>query len=176
MISAKYLRCDGVRARASTIAADFVISIVQEIFKLNHIKGGKYIIMREQEALVIEEVDLELEPEVTVEEKNLVVLEHKPKHKIDETISTPDRYVSRYHYDTRNIDAEMELCPHCKKPTFSAFHKVVADGAMNYLLEKEDQKDRRYSRRRNFALIAGGLAFLAGLYYWIFYIISGVRI
>ena len=132
--------------------------------------------MKEQEALVIEEVDLDLEPEVTVEEKNLVVLEHRPKQKIDETISTPDRYVSRYHYDTRNIDAKMELCPHCKKPTFSAFHKVVADSAMNYLLEKEDQKDRRYSRRRNFALVAGGVAFLAGLYYWIFYIISGVRI
>ncbi len=137
--------------------------------------------MREEEALVIEavdleEVDLEIEHEVTVEEKNLVILDYKPKQKIDETISTPDRYVSRYHYDTRNIDAELELCPHCKKPTFSAFRKTVADNAMNYLMEKEDQKDRRYSRRRNFALIAGGIIFLAGLYYWIFYIISGVRI
>ncbi len=134
------------------------------------------MIVVKPEALLIEEVDLELEPEVTVEEKNLVILENRPKQKIDETISTPDRYVSRYHYDTRNIDAELELCPHCKKPTFSAFRKVVIDSAMNYLLEKEDQKDRRYSRRRNFALIAGGIAFLAGLYYWIFYIISGVRI
>ena len=134
------------------------------------------MIVIKPKALLIEEVDLEQEPEVTVEEKNLVILENRPKQKIDETISTPDRYVSRYHYDTRNIDAQMELCPHCKKPTFSAFHKVVADSAMNYLLEKEDQKDRRYGRRRNFALIAGGVAFLAGLYYWIFYIISGVRI
>ncbi len=134
------------------------------------------MIVIKPEALLIEEVDLELEPEVTVEEKNLVILENRPKQKIDETISTPDRYVSRYHYDTRNIDAELELCPHCKKLTFSAFRKVVIDSAMNYLLEKEDQKDRRYSRRLIFALIAGGIAFLAGLYYWIFYIISGVRI
>ena len=134
------------------------------------------MIVIKQEALLIEEVDLELEPEVTVEEKNLVILENRPKQKIDETIITPDRYVSRYHYDTRNIDAELELCPHCKKPTFSEFRKVVIDSAMNYLLEKEDQKDRRYSRRLIFALIAGGIAFLAGLYYWIFYIISGVRI
>ena len=134
------------------------------------------MIVIKPKALLIEEVDLEQEPEVTIEEKNLVILENRPKQKIDETISTPDRYVSRYHYDTRNIDAELELCPHCKKPTFSAFQKVVADSAMSYLLEKEDQKDRRYSRRRNFALIAGGIAFLAGLYYWIFYIISGVRI
>ena len=134
------------------------------------------MIVIKPEALPIEEVDLELEPEVTVEEKNLVILENRPKQKIDETISTPDRYVSRYHYDTRNIDAELELCPHCKKLTFSAFRKVVIDSAMNYLLEKKDQKDRRYSRRLIFALIAGGIAFLAGLYYWIFYNISGVRI
>ena len=33
--------------------------------------------MREQEALVIEEVDLELEPEVTVEEKNAAMISRK---------------------------------------------------------------------------------------------------
>jgi hypothetical protein len=134
------------------------------------------MIVVKPEALPIEDVDLELEPEVTVEEKNPVILENRPKQKIDETICTPDRYVSRYHYDTRNIDAELELCPHCKKLTFSAFRKVVIDSAMNYLLEKEDQKNRRYSRRLIFALIAGGVSLLAGLYYWIFYVISGVRI
>ena len=134
------------------------------------------MIVIKPKALLIEEVDLEQEPEVTVEEKNLVILVNRPKQKIDETISTPDRYVSRYHYDTRNIDAELELCPHCKKLTFSAFRKVVIDSAMNYLLEKEDQKNRRYSRRLIFVLIAGGIAFFAGLYYWIFYSISGVRI
>ena len=132
--------------------------------------------MREQKALAIEEVDGDIEPEVTIEEKNLVVLEHRPKKRIDETISTAEKYVSRYHYDTRHIDAEMELCPHCKKPTFSAFQKVVADSAMNYLMEKEGLKDRRSSRRRIFAFIAGGLFFFAGLYYWVFHVLSGVRI
>jgi hypothetical protein len=132
--------------------------------------------MREQKVLVIEEVDVDIEPEVTVAEKNLVVLEHRPKRRIDETISTPARYVSRYHYDTQHIDAELELCPHCKKPTFSAFQRTVADGAMNYLMEKEVQRDRRSARRRNIGLIGGGIIFLAGLYFWVFHVISGARI
>jgi hypothetical protein len=132
--------------------------------------------MREQKVLAIEEVDVDIEPEVTVAEKNLVVLEHRPKRRIDETISTPARYVSRYHYDTQHIDAELELCPHCKKPTFSAFQRTVADGAMNYLMEKEVQRDRRSARRRNIGLIGGGIIFLAGLYFWVFHVISGARI
>ncbi len=132
--------------------------------------------MGKQEASAIEEVENETEPEVTVAEKSLVVLDYKPKKQIDETISTSEKYLSRYHYDTRHIDAEMELCPHCQKPTFSAFQRVVIDSAMNYLMEKEDLKDRQHGRRRNIALITGGLLFLAGLYFWVFHIISGVRI
>ena len=126
--------------------------------------------------MVIEEADLEIEPQVTVDEKNLVVFEEKPKKKVDETIDSPDKYVNRYHYKTQHIDAKLELCPHCKKPTFSAFRREVSDNALNYLIEKEDQKNRRYKRRRNMALIAGTIVFLAGLYYWIFHVISGARI
>jgi uncharacterized protein (UPF0212 family) len=132
--------------------------------------------MGKQEALAIEEVENKTEPEVTVAEKSLVVLDYKPQKQIDETISTAEKYVSRYHYDTRHIDAEMELCPHCQKPTFSAFRRVVVDSAMNYLMEKEDLKDRQHGRRRNITLITAGLLFLAGLYFWVFHIISGVRI
>ena len=132
--------------------------------------------MGKQKALAIKEVEKETEPEVSVEEKSLVVLDYKPQKKIDETISTAEKYVSRYHYDTRHIDAEMELCLHCQKPTFSAFQRTVVDSAMNYLMEKEDIKDRQIGRRRNIVLIAGGLLFLAGLYFWIFHIISGARI
>jgi hypothetical protein len=135
--------------------------------------------MAEQNVFVIEDVediDLEAEPEVTVEEKRLVVLKHRAEKKIDETISTPDRYVSRYHYDTRTIDTTLELCPHCMKPTLSAFRRIVVDNAVNYLMEKEEQRNRRYNRRRTTALIAGGIFFLAGLYYWLFYVLSGVRI
>ena len=132
--------------------------------------------MKEQEVIVLEEADLIPETEVKIEEKNLVVLDYKPKKEIDETISSPARYVSRYHYDTRNLDAELELCPHCKKPTFSTFRKVVADSAMNYLIEKEDQRNHRHNRRRALTFILGGICLLGGLYYWVFYILSGVRI
>jgi hypothetical protein len=132
--------------------------------------------MKEDKALALGEVEVEILPEVTSEEKNLVVLEHRPKKRIDETISTPDKYVSRYHYDTEHIDAELELCPHCKKPTFSAFQRIVADNAMNYLLEKENARDRRAGRRRGIVIILGGLSFLAGLYFWVFHVISGARI
>ena len=51
----------------------------------------------------------------------------------DETISSPGSYVSRYHYTTRNIDKYLEFCPHCKKPTMSAFHRTVIDNAIDYL-------------------------------------------
>ena len=132
--------------------------------------------MKEQKALALDEVEVEILPEVMSEEKNLVVLEHRPQKRIDETISTPQNYVSRYHYATEHIDAELELCPHCKKPTFSAFQRTVADSAMNYLMEKEDARDRRSGRRRKMGLIFGGLLFMAGLYYWIFHVISGARI
>jgi hypothetical protein len=132
--------------------------------------------MAKQEALAIEGVEKKSESEVSIEEKSLVVLDYKPKKKIDETISTAEKYVSRYHYDTRQIDAEMELCPHCQKPTISAFQRTVVDSAMNYLMEKEDLKDRRHGRRRNITLLAGGMLFLAGLYFWVFHIISGARV
>jgi hypothetical protein len=132
--------------------------------------------MKEQEVIILDEADLIPETEVKIEEKSLVVLDYTPKKEVDETISSPDQYVSRYHYDTKNLDAEIELCPHCKKPTFSAFRKVVADSAMNYLIEKEDQRHRRHNRRRIITFILGGLCFLGGLYYWLFYILSGARI
>ena len=132
--------------------------------------------MKKQKALALDEVEVEILPEVTSEEKSLVVLEPQPKKGMEETISAPDNYVSRYHYDTQHINAKLELCPHCKKPTFSAVRRVVADSAMNYLLEKENARDRRSGRRRIIGAIFGGLIFLAGLYFWVFHVISGARI
>lgn len=70
---------------------------------------------------------------VGVVEKSLIVLPVKMKTNEDETISSRGSYVSRYHYTTRNIDKYLELCPHCKKPTMSAFHRTVIDNAIDYL-------------------------------------------
>ena len=132
--------------------------------------------MGNQEAILIEAVENETESEVTAAEKSLAVLDARSNTRADETISTAEKYVSRYHYDTRHVDAELELCPHCQKPTFWAFQRAVVDSAMNYLMEKENLKERRHAKRRNIALITGGLLFLAGLYFWVFHIISGARI
>ena len=146
------------------------------VIAVNSKMGGRIKIMGKKELMVIEEAELEIDPQVTVDEKNLVVIEERPKKKVDETISSPDKYINRYHYITQKIDAKLELCPHCKKPTFSAFRRAVSDNALNYLIEKEEQKIRRNKRRLYLALITGAIALFAGVYYWVFYVISGVRI
>jgi hypothetical protein len=70
---------------------------------------------------------------VKAEEKALILSMTKPKRNLDQTISNPDRYVSWYQYNTKNIDKYLQLCPHCKKPTLSAFHRSVIDSAIDYL-------------------------------------------
>ena len=70
---------------------------------------------------------------VKAKEKSLIVPETKPKRNLDQTINTPERYVSRYQYNTKNIDKYLTLCPHCKKPSLSAFEKSVIDSAVDYL-------------------------------------------
>jgi len=82
---------------------------------------------------IIEENCSENDSTVGVEEKALIVLPVKMKRNEDETISSHGSYVSRYHYTTRNIDKYLEFCPHCKKPTMSAFHRTVIDNAIDYL-------------------------------------------
>ena len=70
---------------------------------------------------------------VKTEDKSLILVEFKEKKNIDQTISTPDQYVSRYQYNTKNIDKYLQLCPHCKKPNLSAFDRSVIDSAIDYL-------------------------------------------
>jgi hypothetical protein len=99
--------------------------------KINFIQGD--IIMKEIQKKIIEESGSEDDSTVGVEEKTLIVLPVKVKKNEDETISSQGSYVSRYHYNTRNIDKYLEFCPHCKKPTMSAFHRAVIDNAIDYL-------------------------------------------
>jgi hypothetical protein len=119
---------------------------------------------------------IDVEPEVDIEERSLILLEGKPRKKIDETISTPHQYVSRYHYETRNLGCFLELCPHCRKPSVLALRNTVIDTAIGYLNEKEEIKDRRTHRRRIGLLIAGLIGIAGGLYYLFFHVISGFRL
>ena len=119
---------------------------------------------------------LDTEPGIINEERSLILLESKPKKKIDETISTPHQYVSRYHYETKDLGRFLELCPHCRKPSFTSLRKTVIDTAIEYLNEKEDLRERRSNRRRIAILIASLIGITGSLYYLFFHMISGFRL
>lgn len=102
----------------------------------------------------------------------LVYLEDRRKKKIDETIDTPDKYLSRYHYDSKNLDQYLELCPHCRKPNSYTYRKVVVESALNYLEEKEEQRGRHVKRSMLLGVTTGLLLISAGVYYLLFHVLS----
>jgi uracil-DNA glycosylase len=118
---------------------------------------------------------LDVEPGIAEDERSLILLNDRPGKKIDETISTPQQYVSRYHYETKDLGCFLELCPHCRKPSVLALRKTIVDTAIEYLNEKEALRERRANRRRNFGLILGLICAAGGLYYVFFHLISGFR-
>ena len=89
--------------------------------------------MKENQQKLIESNYSENDTTVHTEEKTLILLESKKEKNVDQTINTPERYVSRYQYNAKNIDRYLQLCPHCKKPTLSAFDRSVIDSAVDYL-------------------------------------------
>lgn len=105
----------------------------------------------------------------------LVFLVDRRKKKIDHTITTPDKYISRYHYDSKNLDRYMDLCPHCRKPTLGAYQKTVVDSALNYLEAREEKRGRLSNRKLFAGLAAGGLVFSTALYYLLIHVLSGAR-
>ena len=119
---------------------------------------------------------LDVEPGIVNEERSLILLESRPKKRIDETISTPHQYVSRYHYETKDLGRFLELCPHCRKPSITSLRKTVIDTAIEYLNEKEDLRERRSNRRRIAILIASLIGITGSLYYLFFHMISGFRL
>ena len=119
---------------------------------------------------------LELDSGVINEERSLILLKSKPKKNIDETISSPQAYISRYHYETKDLGNFLELCPHCRKPSILALRKTVIDTAIDYLNEKEELRERRATRRRVALLIASLIGISGGVYYLFFHVISGFRI
>jgi hypothetical protein len=119
---------------------------------------------------------LDVEPGVIHEERSLIFFESRPKKKIDETISTPHQYVSRYHYETKDLGRFLELCPHCRKPSITSLRKTVVDTAIEYLNEKEDQRERRANRKRIAILTASLIGIAGGAYYLFFHLMSGFRL
>ena len=119
---------------------------------------------------------LDLEPAIINEERSFILLENRPQKKIDETISTPHQYVSRYHYETKDLGSFLELCPHCRKPSITSLRKTVVDTAIAYLNEKEDQRENRTNRKRVAISITSLIGIAGAVYYLFFHLMSGFRL
>ena len=105
----------------------------------------------------------------------LVYLKDHRKKKIDESIDTPDKYLSWYHYESKNLGDCLELCPHCRKPNIDAYRKVVVNSAFYYLEDKEEQRGRHMTRKILLGVTTGLLLIAAGVYYLLFHVLSGLR-
>ncbi len=127
---------------------------------------------RNQEEITV----LDLEPAIINEERSFILLENRPQKKIDETISTPHQYVSRYHYETKDLGSFLELCPHCRKPSITSLRKTVVDTAIKYLNEKEDRRENRANRKRIAISIASLIGIAGAAYYLFFHLMSGFRL
>lgn len=131
--------------------------------------------MKENQQRIDEGDHSENESAVMAKEKSLILLETKPEKNLDQTISTPDLYLSRYQYNTRNIDKYITLCPHCKKPTLSAFEKSVIDSAIDYLNGKRMFNHYSMSRGSLLPIITFLLATGTVIYFLINHIIATIR-
>ena len=103
----------------------------------------------------------------------LVYLEDRRKNEVDETIDTPDNHLSRYHHDSKNLNDCLELCPYCRKPNTYIYRKVVVDSALNYITQKEEQRGRHVNRNMLLRVTTGLLVISAGVYYLLFFVLSG---
>ena len=112
---------------------------------------------------------------VSVQENNLVLLKNKPGEDIDESISTPERYVSWYQSRTHNIDKYLDICPHCKKPTMTAFHKTVIDSAVDYLEGKRMFASYIPNRKNSFPTVYYLLAIGTGAYFLLNHVVNIVK-
>jgi len=123
--------------------------------------------MKETQQKLIENDYSEEDATVRPEEKSLILLEPKTEKNVDQTISTPQRYVSRYQYNVKNIDRYLQLCPHCKKPTLSALERSAIDSAIDYLNGKRMFNNFPKSEKKIFPNIFFMLA-LGTVFYFIF--------
>jgi hypothetical protein len=121
--------------------------------------------MKENQQKLIENDYSENDATVKAEEKTLILLKTKAEKNLDQTISTPERYVSWYQYNTKNIDKYLQLCPHCKKPTLTAFDRSVIDSAVDYLNGKRMFKNFPRSEGKFFPNIIFMLALGTMVYF-----------
>lgn len=112
---------------------------------------------------------------VNVQDNTLVLFKHKPRKNIDETISTPERYVSWFQSRTTNLDKYLEICPHCKKPTMYAFQRTVINSAVDYLEGKRMFENYTPKPKKSFPFISFMLAIATGIYFLLNHIVNIVK-
>ena len=91
---------------------------------------------------------------------------------IDETINTPERYVSWFQSRTDNLDKYLEICPHCKNPTMYAFQRTVINSAVDYLEGKRMFEGYFPKPKKSFPFISFMLAIGTGIYFLLSHIVS----
>jgi hypothetical protein len=131
--------------------------------------------MKEKQQKLNKEKYSEKDFTAMAKEKSLMLLETKLKKNLDQTISNPERYVSWYQYNMKNIDKYLQLCPHCKKPTLSAFEKSVIDSAIDYLNGKRMFQQYPTSEGNFLPIITLLLAIGTAIYFILNYFITFVR-
>jgi hypothetical protein len=131
------------------------------------------IAMQEKQKVIDETTQADKNTTVQTEEKKLILLEGRTKKNIDETISATEKYVSRFHYTSKNVDKYIELCPHCKKPTMSAFRGSVINSAIEYLEGKRVLVDSA-GQQGILTYVTFSLAIGTGLYFLLFHIFPAV--
>ena len=129
--------------------------------------------MKEIQKKVTNEEVLEEETKVGAEERALIRLPPVEKKNEDATISSRGRYVSRFHYTTQNLDKYLEYCPHCKKPTMSAFHNTVIDNAIDYLEGRRVLEHRPADQFRLLKYSTGFVAVGAAVYFILLPLLMG---
>jgi hypothetical protein len=126
--------------------------------------------MKENQQKLIESDYSQNDASVKAEEKTLILFETKAEKNLDQTINTPERYVSWYQYNTKNMDKYLQLCPHCKKPSLTAFDRSVIDSAIDYLNGKRMFKDFTRSEKNFFPNLIFFLAIGTMVYFLLNYI------
>ena len=129
--------------------------------------------MKEIQKKITKEEIIEEETKVGTEERALILLPPAQKKNEDATISSRGRYVSRFHYSTQNLDKYLEYCPHCKKPTMSAFHNTVIDNAIDYLEGRRVLEHRPAGQFRLLKYSTGFVAVGAAVYFILLPLILG---
>ena len=129
--------------------------------------------MKEIQKKIITEETTEEVTKVGAEERALILLPPVEKKNEDATISSRGRYVSRFHYTTQNLDKYIEYCPHCKKPTMSAFHNAVIDNAIDYLEGRRVLEHHRADQSRLLKYSTGFVALGAAVYFILLPLIFG---